>query len=72
MDHNVDGRSNIPQMEVDYPTFTTGKKMDSGETRGRDLRDEEEGFPQTERLFCGKRLCRDGLCTVRSEPGATT
>ena len=55
-------------MQADYPTVTTGKKINGGETWGRNLRDEEEGFPQTTRFFCGKHLCRDGFCAVRSEP----
>ena len=45
MDHNVDGRSNIPQREEDYPVVTTGKKVDGGKTPGKNPRDEEEGFP---------------------------
>ena len=64
----MDGTSNIPQIEADYPTVTTRKKIDGGETRGRDLRDKAEGFLQIAHLFCGKRLRRDGLCAVRSEP----
>ena len=56
-------------MEADYPAITTGKKIDSGKTRERDLRDEEEGFLETSHLFCGKHLCCNGLCAVRSEPG---
>ena len=67
-DHNVDGRNDIPQMEADYPAVTTGKTIDGGETRARDLRDEEKGFPQIAHLFCGKRLRCNGLCTMRSEP----
>ena len=65
----MDGRSNIPQLKADYPIVTTGKKIDGGKTRGRDLRDEEEGFLQTTRLFCGKCLHRDGLSAMRSELG---
>ena len=43
-DHDMDGGDNIPQMEADYPAVTTGKKIDGGKTRERDLRDEEKGF----------------------------
>ena len=30
---DVDGGSNIPQMEADYPAVTTRKKIDGGKTR---------------------------------------
>ena len=45
MDRDVDGGSNIPQMEAEYPMVTTGKKIDGGETWGKNLRNEEKGFP---------------------------
>ena len=68
MDCNVDGGSNILQMEAYYPTVTIGKKIDGGETQGRDLRDEAEGVPPTAHIFYGNRLCHDRLCIVKSEP----
>ena len=74
-DRDVDGGSNTSQMEAIYAVVTTEKKIDGGETWGRDLRDEEEGFPQTAHLSCGKRLRHNGLCPVRASlesAGATT
>ena len=50
-DHNGGGRSNIPQVEADYPVVAIGKKIDGSKTRGRDLRDEEEGFRKQHILF---------------------